>query len=84
MGKKIPSAMQCYSTMHVYVVKKQAFFLHHFFSSYSLMAVKSYKHEEKVKSELPILFFLKSSYEPGYECLSCCADVGRILQGVMC
>jgi hypothetical protein len=48
------------------------------------MAVKSYKHEEKVKSELPILFFLKSSYEPGYECLSCCADVGRILQGVMC
>jgi len=29
--KKIPSARQCYSTMHVYVVKKQAFFCTNFF-----------------------------------------------------
>ena len=50
------------------------------------MAVKSSKHEEKVKLELSVPFKKKSfehpvmsmSYEPGYECLSYCADTGRI------
>jgi hypothetical protein len=44
--------------------------------------------KKKVKLELPVPFFLKNisfehpvmsmSYEPGYECLSYRADIGRI------
>lgn len=59
-----------------------------FFLSYSLMAVKSSKHEEKSKVRIAGTFFLKKisfehpvmsmSYEPGYECLSYRADIGRI------
>lgn len=53
------------------------------------MAVKSSKHEEKSKVRIAgTFFFLKKisfehpvmsmSYEPGYECLSYCADIGRM------
>lgn len=52
------------------------------------MAVKSSKHEEKSKVRIASTLFLKKisfehpvmsmSYEPGYECLSYCADIGRM------